>query len=106
MSKNYRSGIAESVHLGMSRLNELGLVDMTTMRDLDESCVVPVKQFDAEAVKALRQKERASQAVLARHLNVATSTVSQWERGERHPEGAALKLLTLIHLHGLQYISS
>jgi putative transcriptional regulator len=34
-----------------------------------------------------------NQAVLAAFLNVAVSTVSQWERGIRHSAGAALKLL-------------
>ena len=96
--------MARSVHRGMSRLEALGLVEKTTMRELDESCLLPVPEFGPEAVRALREKERASQAVLARHLNVATSTVSQWERGERKPEGAALKLLSLVQAHGLTYI--
>ncbi|MGA7324937.1 MAG: hypothetical protein WBX25_10750, partial [Rhodomicrobium sp.] len=34
-------------------------------------------------------RENASQAVLAVFMNVAVSTVSQWEHGERHPTGAA-----------------
>lgn len=105
MPEQYRSDIAKSVHRGMSRLHALGLVEGTTMRDLDASCLRPVAEFTPEAVRALRQKERASQAVLARHLNVATSTVSQWERGQRKPEGAALKLLSLVQAHGLGYIS-
>lgn len=104
MTKKYRSDVAKSVHRGMSRLDALGLVDKTTMRELDESCLIRIEEFTPEAVKALREKERASQAVLARHLNVATSTVSQWERGERRPEGAALKLLSLVQAHGLRYI--
>ena len=105
MAREYRSEVAKSVHRGMARLHALGLVEKTTMRELDESCLLPVQEFPPEAVRALREKEKASQAVLARHLNVATSTVSQWERGERRPEGAALKLLSLVQAHGLGYIS-
>lgn len=33
---------------------------------------------------ALRTRERISQAVFARYLNVTTGPVSQWERGEKH----------------------
>ena len=38
---------------------------------------------------------------IARHLNVTTGLVSQWERGERRPRGASLKLLTLVARNGL-----
>lgn len=105
MLKTYRSDIAKSVHRGMERLDKLGFVDQVTMRELDASCLVPITEFTPEALKELRKKEKASQAVLAAHLNVATSTVSQWERGERKPEGAALKLLSLVRERGLPYIS-
>jgi transcriptional regulator with XRE-family HTH domain len=37
-----------------------------------------------------------SQPVFARYLNVTTGLVSQWERDEKHPRGASLKLLTLV----------
>ena len=49
----------------------------------------------------LRLRERASQAVFARYLNVTTGLMSQWERGEKPPRGASLKLLTLVAKNGL-----
>ncbi|CAN5562304.1 DNA-binding transcriptional regulator [soil metagenome] len=104
MTKPYRSDVSESVHKGVSNLHALGFVDASTMRRFDETCLAPVEEFTAEEVKALREREGASQAVLARHMYVATATVSQWERGERKPAGAALKLLTLVKAHGLGYI--
>ena len=48
-----------------------------------------------------RLRENASQAVFARYLNVTTGLVSQWERGEKRPRGASLKLLTLVAKNGL-----
>ena len=45
--------------------------------------------------------ENASQAVFARYLNVTAGLVSQWERGEKRPRGASLKLLTLVAKNGL-----
>lgn len=53
----------------------------------------------------LRLREHASQAVFARHLNVTTGLVSQWERGEKHPQGASLKLLALVAKNGLHAIA-
>ena len=61
-----------------------------------------VHQGDCQhAFCALRLREHASQAVFARYLNVTTGLVSQWERGEKRPRGASLKLLTLVAKNGL-----
>jgi putative transcriptional regulator len=43
--------------------------------------------------------------VLAHHLNVSLNLVSQWERGEKKPSGASLKLLTLIDKKGLDWVA-
>jgi putative transcriptional regulator len=50
-------------------------------------------------------RERASQAVFARYLNVSTGLVSQWERGEKHSRGASLKLLVLVAKNGLEAVA-
>jgi putative transcriptional regulator len=44
-------------------------------------------------------------AVFALHLNVTTGLVRQWERGEKQPSGASLKLLTLVARKGLQAVA-
>ncbi len=58
-----------------------------------------------DRAKALREREGASQAVFARYLNVTTGLVSQWERGEKHPQGASLKLLSLVARDGLAAVA-
>ena len=55
----------------------------------------------AEIVK-VRERAGVSQAVMAGFLNVAVNTVSQWERGERRPTGAALKLLHVVKRSGIE----
>ena len=45
-----------------------------------------------------------SQAIFALALNVTTSLVSQWERGEKKPSGPSLKLLALADKKGIQAI--
>ena len=50
-------------------------------------------------IRELRLRERASQAVFARHPNVATSPVSRWERGEE-AAGRVVELLTPVAKNG------
>lgn len=104
MKNRYKSDISRSVHKGVSNLHRLGIVDKATVREFDRTCLTSVEEFTPEDLKALREREHASQAVLALHLGVSVATVSQWERGQRKPEGAALKLLGLVKAKGLEYI--
>ena len=94
-----------SVHETAEGLHEAGVMDKRTMRQFDTLCLTPVKALQPEEIRALRQRERASQAVFARHLNVSIGLVSQWERGEKHPQGASLKLLSLVAKNGLEAIA-
>jgi len=75
------------------------------MKRFDENCLTPVKKLTPEEIKAIREGTQASQAVFARYLNVTTTVVSQWERGERSPAGTSLKLLTLVKKNGLASIA-
>jgi putative transcriptional regulator len=84
-----------SIHETAEGLHATGLVDKQTMRQFDEAGLTPVYPLSAAEIRALREREGASQAVFARYLNVTTGLISQWERGARHPQGASLKLLLL-----------
>ena len=72
-----------------------------TMRALGEMCPTPADDMPPKRIRALRLRENASPAMFARHLNVTAGLVSQWERGEKHPRGASLNLLTLVAKNGL-----
>jgi putative transcriptional regulator len=87
MKKQYQNRLIASVHETAEGLHDAGVMDKRTMRKFDELCLTPVKPLQPEEIRALRQRERASQAVFARHLNVTTGLVSQWERGAKHPQG-------------------
>jgi putative transcriptional regulator len=76
-----------------------------TMREFDELCLTPVRPLSPEEIRELREREGASQAVFARHLNVTTGLVSQWERGEKRPQGTSLKLLALVAKNGLNSVA-
>lgn len=105
MTKMYQTKVAAAVHESMEDLYEVGAIDKKTMREFDELCLTPVREFTADDIQKLRAREGLSQPVFARYLNVTKSLVSQWERGEKHPRGASLKLLTLIERKGLDVVA-
>ena len=76
-----------------------------TMREFDDFCLTPVRLLKPTEIRALRLREGASQAVFASYLNVTTGLVSQWERGEKRPQGASLKLLALVAKNGLEAVA-
>ena len=105
MTRQYRSPVMASIHETAEGLHAAGVMDKQTMRKFDEACLTPVRPLEADEIRALREREGASQAVFARYLNVTPGLVSQWERGEKHPQGASLKLLALVARHGLDSVS-
>jgi putative transcriptional regulator len=92
------------LHETMSGLHKAGVLDRETMREFDAGCLAPVEKLEPDAIKALRERERISQPVFAHYLNVSKGTVSKWERGEKTPDGASLKLLNLVMRKGLEGI--
>ncbi|MFA7242270.1 MAG: DNA-binding transcriptional regulator [Sulfuricellaceae bacterium] len=104
-TRTYKSDIKAAIHQTASDLYEVGLMDKKTMRGFDESCLTPVHEFTAKEICALRKREEVSQMVFAQYLNVQKDSVSQWERGEKHPSGPSLKLLSLVEKNGLEAIA-
>ena len=105
MTRQYRSRAMASIHETAEGLHAAGVMDKQTTRKFDEGCLTPVLPLTAEEIRALREREGASQAVFARYLNVSTGLVSQWERGEKRPRGTSLKLLSLVAKHGLATVA-
>ena len=101
MAKQYGSEVLASVHETALGMTEAGVLAKRTMKAFDEMCLTPVEDLAPERIREIRLRENASQAVFARYLNVTTGLVSQWERGEKRPRGASLKLLTLVAKNGL-----
>jgi putative transcriptional regulator len=101
----YKSSIMHSVHSAMADLAEIGVIDKTTMREFDHMCLTAIEVLSPKDIAAIREKAGVSQGVFARYLNVPTTLVSQWERGERRPTGAAVKLLSIVKHKGLEAIA-
>jgi putative transcriptional regulator len=79
-------------------------MDSITIKEIEVLNLSEIKLLQPSEIKKTRLREKVSQAVMARILNVTPSTYQKWERGEVHPKGANLKLLWLVHNHGIDYI--
>ena len=106
MGKTYRSEALGGIHEAASDLHDAGVMDKQTLRNFDALCLAPIRDMQPHQISTLRKRERVSQAVFARYLNVSTGLVSQWERGVKRPAGASLKLLTVVQEKGLSAIAS
>ena len=100
-----KKSILELVYESVEGLYDAGLVDATTMHEFDAMCLTPVENMSPREIKSLRLREKVSQGVFALYLNTSLSTVQQWERGNKHPRGIALKMLNIVARKGLQAIA-
>jgi putative transcriptional regulator len=75
------------------------------MREFDQACLAPVRVLIPDEIKSIRLRERVSQPVFARYLNVSRNLISDWERGVKRPGGPALRLLAVIEKQGLSAIA-
>src|SRR5471030_1508744 len=105
MNKTYNSDAFAAIHETASDLTDAGLMDKKTMKKFDRMCLTPVVDLSPEEIKSIRESARVSQSVFAHYLNVSPGVVSQWERGEKHPAGASLKLLMIVLKKGLEAIA-
>lgn len=67
--------LLEVLHSTAASLHQAGVMDLTTMREF------------------------------AAYLNTSPSTIQQWERGQKHPNCMAFKLLSLVDSKGLQALA-
>ena len=103
-TEKYRSDALRSLHSAMTDIHAVGGIDKATMRRFDLACLTPVGDLDPAAIKRIREKANMSQATFALALNVKTSVVGKWERGEKRPSGPSLKLLALADKKGIDAI--
>jgi putative transcriptional regulator len=69
-----RSRLLEAVHESARDLYEAGVIDARRMREYDALCL-PVPDYSAKQIKALRLHHHLSQAAFARVLNISPSAI-------------------------------
>jgi len=88
-------------------LDRLGLIDQHRLARIKALCLVEPPVYTPARVAAIRtRKAKMSQSVFAKLLNVSVSTVQKWEApaADKHPSGAAAKLLQIIEQKGVRAI--
>jgi putative transcriptional regulator len=86
-------------------LYSVGAIDKTTLRQFDINALPPVPNYSPNQIATLRHKLGLSQAVFAAYLNVSDRAVKKWEQGEAKPNGATLKLLSIVDKKGLDVMA-
>ncbi|ORM65472.1 transcriptional regulator [Pantoea rodasii] len=92
--------------------NEIGVVSDELKEKIDSRArlrelraALPVMQMmSGEAIKVLRERFGLSQAMLAAYVGMSVATIVKWERDEKKPNGAALRLLNIIERKGLDIL--
>lgn len=77
------------------------IIDKKTLRNLTDEDLPVLNEYTGEEIQFLRQKQKLSQSVFARYLNVSPSMIRSLEQGQRHAHGAILKLLNIVDRHGI-----
>jgi len=97
-----RTTIAESIVNTVTDLNDSGLIDEITMKNIQSLCLPEVKEYTPEKIVSIRKHLKLSQAALACIFNISPSTVQKWEQGNKRPTGASKKLLDIVERKGLE----
>lgn len=91
----------EAIHDSIKGFYDAGVMDKATLREFDALCLPKVEPLTPRQIKQIRLREKASQGVFAKFLNLNASTVRQWEQGIKQPNNASLLLLNLVAHKGL-----
>jgi putative transcriptional regulator len=89
MAKKYKSDVLRSVHRAASDLADIGVVDKTTMRELDRMCLTKPVKLSATEIRSIREHAGVSQAVFA-SISASRRDWSQSGSGAKRPRAAWL----------------
>lgn len=85
--KGLKEGLEDAIAYEQGKLD---------LRSKDIEIPDPPANYTAKNIKKIREKNRYSQGIFAKVLNVSIKTVQSWETGQRVPSHAALRLLEII----------
>ncbi len=98
------SRLLKSLRSDMAALHDAGLISAASVQELYDQLRLQVDALSPEEIKRIRTSTQLSREAFAMCLNVSSSTVGSWERGEHCPSGPALKLLTLVRDQGIEIL--
>lgn len=100
-AKKASSSLLAVLHDTATDLHKAGFMDLKSLRQYDALCLDD-EVFEAKDIVKLRSQLQISQGVLAAFVNTTTSSVAQWEAGDKRPGGPARRVLGLLKRKGLR----
>jgi len=97
-----RKSVSDSVISTAQDLYKSGLIDITSLKNIEKLCVPEIREYSPEAIVKIRKRMKLTQKNFASLFNVSPSTVQNWEKGYKKPKGASKKLLSLAEKKGLE----
>ena len=82
-------------------LRKADVIDLKTLRELTDDELPVLVEYTGDEIQQLRKRQRLSQSVFAKYLNISPAMIRSLEQGQRHAHGAILKLLNIIDKHGI-----
>ena len=95
------SNIQDTINDIAQGLHKADIIDIKTLRDLTDDELPVLIEYTGEEIQLLRKKQKLSQSVFAKYLNVSPAMIRSLEQGQRHAHGAILKLLNIVDRHGV-----
>ena len=95
----------EQIQALANRFHSNGSIDQITMRKINVLTLdSKLESMGADKIQSIRKRECISQGVLATILNMSSESIQKWEQGKSKPQGAALRLLSLIDRNGIEAV--
>ncbi len=95
------SNIQDTINDIAQGLHKANIIDKKTLRDLTDDDLPVLIEYTGEEIQLLRKKQKLSQSVFAKYLNVSPAMIRSLEQGQRHAHGAILKLLNIVDRYGV-----
>jgi len=95
------SNVQDTINDIAHGLHSADLIDMKTLRNLTDDDLPVLVEYTGEEIYQLRKKQKLSQTVFAKYLNISPAMIRSLEQGKRHAHGAILKLLNIVERHGI-----
>ena len=92
-----KSSVYESIMRGLEEAVEDSKAEKPFLKR-HKVTIEPIKNYDADEVKRIRNSTGLSQKNFASDRGVSDKTVEAWEAGTNHPSGAASRILSMMEM--------
>jgi putative transcriptional regulator len=99
------SNVQDTINDIAQGLYKADIIDKKTLKNLTGDDLPTLNEYSGEEIQQLRQRQKLSQAVFAKYLNVSPAMIRSLEHGQRHAQGAILKLLNIVDRCGISALS-